>query len=176
MICGLIRLTALCLPKALFRIGRVKILKGLTELEKLVKAGKFTLDPAKEDVHTNIESWLTDKLGIEIAGKLHTARSRNDQVVTDMKLYLRDQALLFIGNSIGLAQTLLALAETYKSTPFPGFTHHQHAMVTTFGHMCAGFASMIIRDIERCQAWFTFHNQSPLGNAVATALFPIDRK
>jgi len=154
-----------------------KILQGLIELEKLVKAGKFTLDPAKEDVHTNIESWLTDKLGIDVVGKLHTARSRNDQVVTDMKLYLRDQALLFINNSIGLAITLLVLADKYKSAPFPGFTHHQHAMVTTFGHMCAGFVSMIIRDIERFEAWIPLHNHSPLGNAVAYGTsFPIDRK
>ena len=154
-----------------------KILNGLAELEKLVKASKFTLDPAKEDVHTNIESWLTDKLGIDVAGKLHTARSRNDQVVTDMKLYLRDHALLFIGNSIGLAKTLLALADTYKSAPFPGFTHHQHAMVTTFGHILVGFASMVIRDIERFEAWFGLHNHSPLGNAVVYGTsFPIDRK
>lgn len=154
-----------------------KILHGLTELEKLVKAGKFTLDPAKEDVHTNIESWLTYKLGIEVAGKLHTARSRNDQIVTDMKLYMRDQVVLFAKNSTGLAHTLLTLADKYKGLPMPGFTHHQHAMVTTFGHVLAGFASMILRDIERYQAWFTFHNQSPLGNAVAygTSL-PVDRK
>ncbi len=154
-----------------------KILAGLIELEKLAKAGKFTLDPAKEDVHTNIESWLTDKLGIEVAGKLHTARSRNDQVVTDMKLFLRDQALLFIGNSLGLAQALLVLAETHKNVPFPGFTHHQHAMVTTFGHVCAGFASMILRDLERFESWFSLHNQSPLGNAVSYGTsFPIDKK
>ncbi len=154
-----------------------KILQGLLELEKLVKAGKFTLDPAKEDVHTNIESWLTDKLGIEIAGKLHTARSRNDQVVTDMKLYLRDQVLAYTANSLGLAQTLIDLAKKYQSTPFPGFTHHQHAMVTTFGHILAGFASMILRDIERFKTWTGLHNHSPLGNAVAYGTsFPVDKK
>lgn len=154
-----------------------KILHGLTELEKLAKAGKFTLDPTKEDVHTNIESWLTDKLGIDVAGKLHTGRSRNDQVVTDIKLYLRDQVKTYVANSIGLVQTLLVLADTYKSAPFPGFTHHQHAMVTTFGHILAGFASMITRDIERFKGWFALHNHSPLGNAVAYGTsFPIDRK
>ncbi len=154
-----------------------KILHGLIELEKLVKAGKFTLDPAKEDVHTNIESWLTDKLGMEVAGKLHTARSRNDQVVTDTKLYLRDQVVTYVANSVGLAQTLLTFADTYKGVPFPGFTHHQHAMVTTFGHILAGFAGMVIRDIERFETWLPIHNQSPLGNAVAYGTsFPIDRK
>ncbi|MDP3093202.1 MAG: argininosuccinate lyase [bacterium] len=153
-----------------------KILKGLLKLEQLVAAGKFHLDPSKEDVHTNIESWLTEKLGIEIAGKLHTARSRNDQVVTDMRLYLRDQVLIFVSNNIGLIQTLIKLAETYKSVPFPGFTHHQHAMVTTFGHILAGFAAMISRDIERLKGWYSLHNVSPLGNAVAYGTsFPVDR-
>ncbi len=153
------------------------ILGGLMKLEKVVKAGKFILDPAKEDVHTNIESWLTATLGIEVAGKLHTARSRNDQVVTDMKLYLRDQVLKFITNTIGVSQTLLGLADTYKSVPFPGFTHHQHAMVTTFGHVLAGFASMILRDIERFEGWCTLHNLNPLGNAVSYGTsFPIDKK
>lgn len=153
-----------------------KLLAGLIELEKLAKAGKFTLDPAKEDVHTNIESWLTAKLGIGVAGHLHTARSRNDQIVTDMRLYLRDQALVYVANVMMLAHTLLALADQHKGLPMPGFTHHQHAMVTTFGHVLAGFASMIIRDIVRFQGWFTLHNQNPLGNAAAFGTsFPVDR-
>lgn len=154
-----------------------KILRGLVTLENLVKDGKFTLDPTKEDVHTNIESWLTTKLGIEVAGKLHTARSRNDQVVADMKLYLRDQVLSFMSNNLGLGKTLLILADQYKGVPFPGFTHHQHAMVTTFGHVLAGFASMVIRDTGRFQGWYALHNQNPLGNAVSYGTsFPIDKK
>ena len=154
-----------------------KILSGLDTLEKLVKHGKFILDPSKEDVHTNIESWLMAKLGVEAAGKLHTARSRNDQVVTDMKLYMRDAVLLFVQNSIGLAHTLLTLADQHKSAPFPGFTHHQHAMVTTFGHVLAGFASMVVRDVERFESWYTLHNTNPLGNAVSYGTtFPVDKK
>ncbi|OGG23908.1 argininosuccinate lyase [Candidatus Gottesmanbacteria bacterium RIFCSPLOWO2_01_FULL_43_11b] len=154
-----------------------KILAGLLELEKLVIKGKFHLEPSKEDVHTNIESWLTKKLGIEVAGKLHTARSRNDQIVTDMKLYLKDQMLMYVSNGTGLAQTLIKLAEIYKAVSFPGFTHHQHAMVTTFGHVLAGFATMIIRDIERFEGWYKLHNQSPLGNSVAYGTsFPINKK
>lgn len=151
-----------------------KILAKLNELEKDTS---FHLDPSKEDVHTNIESWLTEKLGIEVAGKLHTARSRNDQVVTDMKLYLRDQVLMFVGATLRLLQEVLLQSAKYQAVVMPGFTHHQHAMVTTFGHTLAGFAAMIIRDIERFQAWFTFHNQSPLGNSVCYGTsFPIDRK
>lgn len=154
-----------------------KILAGLIELEKLAKAGKFILDPAKEDVHTNIESWLTNKLGIEVAGKLHTARSRNDQVVTDTKMYLRDQVSGYVTDCIGLTDTLLQLANKHKGVPFPGFTHHQHAMVTTFGHVLAGFADMILRDMQRFEHWNELHNQSPLGNAVSYGTtFPIDKK
>jgi argininosuccinate lyase len=154
-----------------------KILSGLSRLDVQVKAGMFQLDPTKEDVHTNIESWLTDLLGIEIAGKLHTARSRNDQVTTDMKLYLRDQVLVLVQNSIELVQTLLVLSDAQKSVPFPGFTHHQHAMVTTFGHVSAGFASMIIRDVSRLQGWYLLHNENPLGNVVSYGTsFPINRK
>lgn len=154
-----------------------KILTGLLALKQLVQKGAFVLDPSKEDVHSNIESWLTLKLGVEVAGKLHTARSRNDQVVTDMKLYLRDQMLLYVGNSIKLVQVLLVLAEKYKGASFTGFTHHQHAMVTTFGHVLAGFASMILRDIERFTHWFNLHNVSPLGNSVSYGTtFPVDRK
>lgn len=154
-----------------------KLLTELDKLDTLVQLDKFSLDPSKEDVHTNIESYLTAKLGLEVAGKLHTARSRNDQVVTDMKLYMKDQVLTFVKNSTGLAHTLLALADQYKAAPFPGFTHHQHAMVTTFGHVLAGFASMIIRDIERYQSWFTFHNTNPLGNAVSYGTtFPVNKK
>lgn len=154
-----------------------KILMALGDLEVLIQNNTFTLDPACEDVHTNIEVWLTHALGIEVAGKLHTARSRNDQVVTDMKLYMRDQVLVFVKNSSGLVSTLLGLADVYKGVPFPGFTHHQHAMVTTFGHVLAGFASMILRDVERFKQWYVLHNDSPLGDVVSYGTsFPIDRK
>jgi len=154
-----------------------KILIELATLDTLVKSDKFVLDPLKEDVHTNIESYLTEKLGVAVAGKLHTARSRNDQIVTDMKLYTRDAVYLYISNSIKLVQTLLTLAYAHKTTLFPGFTHHQHAMVTTFGHVLAGFASMVIRDINRFQSWWALHNTSPLGNVVSCGTtFPVDRK
>ncbi len=154
-----------------------KILMALSELEVLVQKNTFRLDPSQEDVHTNIEFWLTNKLGIEIAGKIHTARSRNDQVITDMKLYMRDQVLFSVKNAIGLVGVLLKLANEHAALPMPGFTHHQHAMVTTFGHTLIGFASMILRDIERLKHWYVLHNQSPLGNAASYGTsMPIDRK
>ncbi len=153
----------------------VKILGGLSELESLVKRGKFTLDPGQEDVHTNIESWLTQQLGIDIAGRMHTGRSRNDQIAADMSLYLKDQALVFGSQTISLAKTLLKLAEQHIDTIIPGFTHHQHAMVTTLGHLFVGFAGMIVRDAHKFQHWVELHNSSPLGSMVAYGTsFPID--
>ena len=154
-----------------------KILKELGMLEQHIHDSTFILHPGKEDVHTNIESWLESRLGIEIAGNIHTARSRNDQVVTDMKLYLRDAVLLYINNCINLVQSLLKLAEQTKGLLMPGFTHHQHAMVTTFGHMTAGFAAMILRDIKRFENWYALHNTSPLGNGVSYGTsYPVDKK
>lgn len=152
-----------------------KILEGLSEIEMLVEQGKFALDPAKEDVHTNIESWLTEKLGIEVAGKLHTARSRNDQATADTKLHLKDQALAFVAAALGLTKTLISLTKQHYDTLLPGFTHHQHAMVTTLGHVFAGLAAMILRDIKKFQQWIELHNTSPLGSVVAYGTtYPID--
>jgi len=152
------------------------LLRGLATLEREVNAGKFTLDPQAEDVHTAIEFWLTRQVGPEVAGKIHTGRSRNDQVVTDMRLFLRDQVINLVRNGLMLLETLIDLTDTHKSVPVPGFTHHQHAMVTTLGHVFAAMASMINRDLTRLQTWYELHNVSPLGNAASFGTsFPIDR-
>lgn len=152
-----------------------KILTGLFLLEKKIRQGTFILDPSKEDVHTNIESWLTQKIGIAAAGKLHTARSRNDQIVTDMRLFLRDLVLLYIDSCLHLADSLLTLANNNRGVLMPGFTHHQHAMVTTLGHTFAGFAGMVIRDIARLQSWYVLHNSNPLGGTASYGTsYPID--
>jgi len=153
------------------------ILQGLAQIEKLSKEGKFSLDPAKEDVHTNIESWLIEKYGIESAGKLHTARSRNDQVVLDLRLYLRDQNLKLVLQNIKLVEGLITQAQKFKDCLVPGFTHHQHAMVTTFGHILLAFATMLARDNQRLLHWFNLHNFNPLGSVVGYGTsFPIDQK
>jgi len=153
------------------------ILKGLEEIEMLYKKGKFQLDETKEDVHTNIESWLRDKYGIEKAGKLHTARSRNDQTALDTRLYLRDQAYHFVSELLILSKTFRKLAVKYDDYLMPGFTHHQHAMVTTFGHLQLMFSAMIQRDAKRFTHWYNLHNYNPLGNIVSYGTsFPIDRE
>ncbi|MFA6973823.1 MAG: argininosuccinate lyase [Parcubacteria group bacterium] len=153
------------------------ILEGLRELEGLFSQGKFILDPSKEDVHTYIESWLIDKYGIEAAGKIHTARARNDQSNLDMRLYVRDNVLHFVEQILELSQVLNKLVVKYGDYVMPGFTHHQHAMITSFGHVLASFSSMLIRDAKRFTAWFELHNKNPLGNVASYGTsFPIDRK
>ncbi|MFH1522524.1 MAG: argininosuccinate lyase [Patescibacteria group bacterium] len=140
------------------------ILSGLLEIEKLFQEGKFELDSRKEDVHTNIEIWLINKYGIDSAGKLHTSRSRNDQTIVDIRMYLRSQVLQFLNEMSGLVQTLLKESEKYIDYSMPGFTHHQHAMVTTFGHTLIGYAAMITRDMKRLQNWHTLNNTNSLGS------------
>jgi argininosuccinate lyase len=153
------------------------ILKGLSKIENLWKKNKFTLDPSKEDVHTNVESWIAEKHGLNSAGKLHTARSRNDQSSLDMKLYLRNRVLGFLETNISLVKTLLKKGKEFKKFVIPGFTHHQHAMPTSFGHIMMAFASMVTRDNKRFMDWFGLHNLNPLGGVAAYGTtLPIDQE
>lgn len=153
------------------------ILTGLNEIEKLHQTGKFSLDETKEDVHTNIEAYLIAKSGIGSAGKLHTARSRNDQSNLDTRLYLRDKVNNFVSEILNLSETLIVSAGKYEDCLMPGFTHHQHAMVTTFGHFLLMSATMILRDARRFSHWYNLHNRNPLGNTVSYGTsFPIDRE
>jgi argininosuccinate lyase len=154
-----------------------KILKGLRELESLYRREKFKLDPSKEDVHSNIESFLIDRVGMEYGGKIHTGRSRNDQIALDMRLYLRDQVMGYVGGLTGLIESLLRRAETDRSTIMPGYTHHQHAIPTTFGHLLLSFAEAFDRDIQRFVHWFDLFNKNPLGAAGGYGTtFPLDRE
>ena len=154
-----------------------KILKGLRELESLFQRGKFKLDPSKEDVHSNIESFLIDRVGMEHGGKIHTGRSRNDQIALDMRLYLRDQVLGFVEGLIYLLEALLERAEEHLSTIMPGYTHHQHAVPTTFGHLLLSFAEALDRDIRRFARWFDLFNKNPLGAAGGYGTsFPLNRE
>jgi argininosuccinate lyase len=157
------------------RDGR-KILEGLRELEALYKKGKFRLDASKEDVHSNIESFLISRVGIESGGKVHTGRSRNDQIALDMRLYLRDQTLEFVEGLIFLMETLLRKADEHRLTIMPGYTHHQHAIITTFGHLLLSFAESHVRDVQRFKHWFNLFNKNPLGAAAGYGTtFNLDR-
>ncbi|MDI6704239.1 MAG: argininosuccinate lyase [bacterium] len=153
------------------------ILKGLNEIQNLWKLGRFNLDPEREDVHTNIESFIIERYGIEYGGKIHTARSRNDQVVLDMRLYLREEALQLVDATIDLVECILEKASENLEVVMPGFTHHQHAMLTTFSHVLSSFAVAIKRDILRYRGWYNLFNRCPLGGVSSySTTFPIDRE
>ncbi|HEM2741394.1 TPA: argininosuccinate lyase [Streptococcus suis] len=149
---------------------------GLEELLADYEAGKLVFDVRNEDIHMNIESLLTDKIG-SVAGKLHTARSRNDQVATDMHLYLKDTLFQVVDKLTNLRQILVDLAQEHVETIMPGYTHLQHAQPISFAQHLLAYYNMFSRDSER----FVFNMQhtdvSPLGAAaLAGTTFPIDRQ
>jgi argininosuccinate lyase len=167
----------LCRQGILSKEDGKRILKGLKEIETLHQKGRFRLDASKEDVHSNIESYLIERVGIESGGKVHTGRSRNDQIVLDMRLYLRDQALEFVEGVVLLIVILLQKAEEHRSTVMPGYTHHQHAVPTTFGHLLLSFAEALDRDATRFMHWFDLFNKNPLGAAAGYGTsFNLDRQ
>jgi argininosuccinate lyase len=168
---------ALCHQGILPKKDGKKILKGLKEIEALYQGGKFGLDPSKEDVHSNIESFLIERIGIEYGGKVHTGRSRNDQIALDMRLYLRDEVLGFIEGLNALIESLLKRAEEHRLTIMPGYTHHQHAMATTFGHLLLSYSEALERDVQRFAHWFALFNKNPLGAAASYGTsFNLDRR
>ena len=152
------------------------IVKGLEGIADEVAADTFEWKTALEDVHMNVESRLRDVIG-EPAGRLHTARSRNDQVATDFRLYIRDT---IDGISAKLAELQLDLArkaETHADTVMPGFTHLQPAQPVTFGHHLLAYVEMLARDRSRFADARRRLNECPLGAAaLAGTSFPIDRK
>lgn len=153
------------------------ILTGLDELASLTQRGDFQLDPQKEDVHINVESFITEKYGIEVGGRMHTGRSRNDQIACDMRLYLR-QACLQLGEALlELAAHLILHAQAHRQTVMPGFTHYQPGMITTWGHWVGSYIQGLLRDLERVDLSFRQVNRNPLGAAAAFGTsWPIDRQ
>jgi argininosuccinate lyase len=167
----------LCHQGILSKQDGKKILKVLREIETLHQKGKFRLDTSKEDVHSNIESFLIDRVGIEYGGKVHTGRSRNDQIVLDIRLYLRDQILGFVEGLVPLMESLLRRAKEHRLAIMPGYTHHQHAVATTFGHLLLSFAEALERDVQRFVNWFGLFNKNPLGAAAGYGTsFNLDRQ
>jgi argininosuccinate lyase len=148
---------------------------GLEEIRADIEAGRFEWSVQLEDVHMNIEARLTDKIGI--AGKkLHTGRSRNDQVATDVRLYLRDEIDVIAREITRLQTGLIELAEKNADTIMPGFTHLQTAQPVTFGHHLLAWNEMLERDYSRLADCRKRANQCPLGAAaLAGTTYPIDR-
>ena len=153
-----------------------EIAKGLDKIKAEIDAGTFTFSRALEDVHMNVESRLKDLIGAA-AGRLHTARSRNDQVATDFRLFVRD-AIDGIDVALEAVQRALAeKAEKHAATVMPGFTHLQPAQPVTFGHHLLAYVEMIARDRGRFADARKRLNESPLGSAaLAGTSFPIDRE
>jgi argininosuccinate lyase len=149
---------------------------GLARIAEEVRAGTFVFDPALEDVHMNVEARLKDLIG-EPAGRLHTGRSRNDQVATDMRLWLRDTLDALAAGLRDLQAALLDQAEAHADTVMPGFTHLQPAQPVTFGHHLLAYVEMFGRDRGRLADCRARMNESPLGAAaLAGTSFPIDRE
>jgi argininosuccinate lyase len=157
-------------------IEKSQILKGLEDIRKQIADDNFDWSIKLEDIHMNIESSLTKKIG-EIGKKLHTGRSRNDQIATDIRLYARDQVDQISNFITAVQKTLLDLAERESDTIIPGFTHLQVAQPITFGHHMMAWFEMLNRDFERFQDCRKRLNRSPLGSAaLAGTTFPIDRQ
>ncbi|MCX7098184.1 MAG: argininosuccinate lyase [Methylococcales bacterium] len=154
---------------------RDAIINGLNQVQQEILSGEFVWSIKQEDVHMNIEARLTDLIGI--AGKkLHTGRSRNDQVATDIRLYLRHEISQILVQLVRLQTAILNLAEQHADTIMPGFTHLQVAQPITFGHHLMAWFEMLVRDKERLEDCCKRVNIMPLGAAaLAGTSYPIDR-
>jgi argininosuccinate lyase len=151
------------------------ILKGLDQVEQEIAKGEFNWSVSREDVHMNIEARLTEIVG-DAGKRLHTGRSRNDQVATDIRLYMREQIAFAIAEIRRLQEGMLQLAEKEADTIMPGFTHLQVAQPVTFGHHILAWFEMMHRDASRLQDCADRMNVMPLGSAaLAGTTYPLDR-
>lgn len=151
------------------------IVKTLLEILDDIKAGRLALDPNAEDIHMFIEQELTNRIG-EVGKRLHTSRSRNDQVALDIRLYLRDEVSATIELINNIIATIIDLANENKETIMPGYTHLQRAQPITFANHILAYGFMLKRDIERLKDANKRMNYSPLGScALAGTTYPIDR-
>jgi len=152
------------------------ILNGLRELLDALEDGELRFDEGLEDVHTNVEVALTERIG-EAGGRLHTARSRNDQVATDFRMYSRELLLEMGAYLIELQKALLAQAKRHQDTILPGFTHTQHAQPVTLAHHLLAHAQRFNRDVARFLDGYARVNVCPLGSAaLAGTTYNIDRE
>lgn len=154
-----------------------KIIKGLLDI-KDIGPDKIELRPGLTDLYSNIEEWLIDKLGIEVGGRIHTGRSRNDMNSTIERMHVRETILDLCEAMTLLLKTLLVEAENHKYTVIPAYTHHsQQAQPITLGHFYTSCFQMFSRDMERILESYARVNKSTMGGAaVATTGFPINRE
>ena len=151
------------------------LIAGLDTILSDLEGGKLEIDMSAEDIHMFVEQVLTERLG-EVGKKLHTARSRNDQVALDIRLYLRDEIDTIVEKVKALTSAVCEKAEEYKSAIMPGYTHLQRAQPITFGHHLMAYAMMFLRDIDRLGDCLRRMNVSPIGScALAGTTYPTDR-
>ncbi|KNZ42713.1 argininosuccinate lyase [Acetobacterium bakii] len=152
------------------------IISTLLDILEDIEAGKVEFSVAMEDIHMNVEAILTERIG-EVGKKLHTGRSRNDQVATDMRLYVKDISQDIKGLMSELITTLLDLADEHTKTIMPGYTHLQRAQPITFSHHLMAYVEMFKRDMIRMQQVYAMSDTLPLGSgALATTTYPLDRE
>lgn len=152
------------------------ILKGLTAIQETIDNGTFTIEKEFEDVHSKIEFELVRLIG-EAGKKVHTARSRNDQILVDLHLYVRDEILAIKELTKSLFSTLIDLAEKHKDILIPGYTHMQVAMPSSFGLWFSAYAESLIDDVIFLNAAYAVCDQNPLGSAAGYgSSFPINRR
>ena len=152
------------------------LIAGLEEILQDLDSGALQIDMTCEDIHMFVEQVLTERLG-DVGKKLHTARSRNDQVALDIRMYLRDQIDTISGLVKTLIQAVTDKAEVYKATIMPGYTHLQRAQPITFGHHLMAYAMMLLRDLDRLSDCRKRMNQSPIGCcALAGTTYDTDRE
>lgn len=152
-----------------------KLIAGLETILADIDGGKLLIDPNAEDIHMFVEAELTKRLG-DTGKRLHTARSRNDQVALDIRMYLKDEINEIIPMIRSLIKTLCDIAEKNLDTIMPGYTHLQRAQPITFAHHFMAYSQMLIRDIGRLEDTYGRMNKMPLGSgALAATTYPIDR-
>jgi argininosuccinate lyase len=149
---------------------------GLKQILAEIREGRFAIDPNVEDVHSQVEGMLTERIG-EAGKKIHSGRSRNDQVAVDIKLYLRAQVLALKDEVSGLFDQLSGLSEKYKDKLLPGYTHLQIAMPSSFGLWFGAYAESLVDDLELVAAAWQVTNKNPLGSGAGYgSSFPLDRE
>jgi argininosuccinate lyase len=154
---------------------QVQLKKALVEIYGLIQSGNFKLEAGVEDIHSQVEMLLTEKLG-DIGKKIHSARSRNDQVLVDLKLFLRAELMELSKAAQSLFSLLQEKSEQYKNDLLPGYTHLQLAMPSSFGLWLGAYAESLVDDMTMLQAAYTVVNKNPLGSAAGYgSSFPINR-
>lgn len=153
-----------------------KLLEALEDILKMIERGEFTIAPGVEDIHSQVEFLLTERLG-DIGKKIHSGRSRNDQVLVDLKLFMRDELKKIAQSSRHLFDRLISLSEKYKDVLMPGYTHLQIAMPSSFGLWFGAYAESLCDDMQLLVAAYNISNQNPLGSAAGYgSSFPLDRR